>query len=549
MGQPRNMLDTDRDLLELTSTTRASRLEWLLQGVLEVQSLITEQDFDLTAFMQRIVDVAQTLTRAKGAVVELVDGDDMVYRSGSESMRQHVGLRLKRESSLSGLCVAEAGVLRCDDTEDDPRVDREACRRVGARSMVCTPLFQTGQAVGVLKVMGSEPHAFDSSDQYLLSLLAGSLGAALGKQLALEALKTSEETFRSAMETTSIGMALVRPNGHFLKVNAALCELLGYTEAELLANDVRSITHAEDVERAQEPFLQALAGKLSQYRIEKRYYHKSGRTISVDVSVALVRDGMGRPGYFVGHIRDLSEQHEMDRIKNEFISMVSHELRTPLTSIRGSLGLILGSMADELPEKMRVLLDIAQSNAERLIRLSNDILDIDKITSGHMRFDIREHSLAQSTAKAVRVNEGYAQKYRARIELEPMAECLKVAVDEDRYIQVLSNLLSNAVKFSPPGGLIGVGCQVDGARVRICVADQGPGIPLEFRERIFGKFSQADSSSSRRVGGTGLGLHIARKIVEAMHGSIGFDTEIGRGTTFWIEFPITLESSATALQR
>jgi PAS domain S-box-containing protein len=540
---PQNRVLTDQELLELTPLERANRLGWLLKGVLEIQGLITDAEFDLDALMQRIVDVAETLTEAKGAVVELAAGDEMVYRCASKSIAHHVGLRLGRAASLSGLCVAEARALRCDDTESDGRVDKEACRRVGVRSMVCVPLLRRGSAVGVLKVMGSEAHAFDADDQYLLSLLAGSLGAALGKQLVIEALKTSEETFRSAMQTTSIGMGLVKPNGEFLKVNPALCDLLGYTEQELLSRDVQSLSHPEDRERDRSLMVQALRGEISQYRVEKRYYHKSGHIIWVLISVALVRDGAGVPSFFVGHVQDQSEQREMDRMKNELISMISHELRTPLTSIRGSLGLIMGSMDHELPQKMRALLEIAQSNAERLIRLTNDILDIDKMAAGQMRFDVREHSLAQSALKAIRANEAYVEKYKARIELEPMDSQLRVVMDEDRFLQVLANLLSNAAKFSPAGGVITLRCDVQGNRARLNVIDQGPGIPVEFRNRIFGKFTQADASSSRRVGGTGLGLHIARKIVEQMHGRIGFDTIVGQGSTFWIEFPLVSSRS------
>src|SRR5688500_18553800 len=186
---------------DTSPTLRTSRLEWLLQGVLEMQQLVTEAEFDLDMFMQRVVDLAENLTAARGAVIELLEGDDMVYRSTSASVREHLGLRLKRATSLSGLCVTEQRVLRCDDTELDPRVDREGCRKAGARCRLCTPLFEAGRSVGVLKVMGADPNAFDDDDQYLLSLLAGSLGAALGRQLVLQSLKNSEEIFRTAMET------------------------------------------------------------------------------------------------------------------------------------------------------------------------------------------------------------------------------------------------------------------------------------------------------------------------------------------------------------
>jgi signal transduction histidine kinase len=153
-----------------------------------------------------------------------------------------------------------------------------------------------------------------------------------------------------------------------------------------------------------------------------------------------------------------------------------------------------------------------------------------------MRFQMRDRSVAEITTKAIRANEGYAEKFSVHIQLAPIDPQLLISVDEECYIQVLSNLLSNAAKFSPTGGTIDVTSEIHGGRVRICVADQGPGIPAEFRSRIFGKFSQADSSAARRVGGTGLGLHIARQMVERMGGAIGFETESGRGTTFWIEF-------------
>lgn len=532
------LLPLEEDSAALCPHSRATRLEWLLRGVLEVQALITEAEFDLETFMQRVVDMAEKLTAAKGAAIELVDGDEMVYRCASRSIQQHVGLRLALAGSLSGLCVAEARPLRCDDTDHDPRVNKAACHKVGVRSMICAPLFDAGRAVGVLKVMAQTPQAFGSDAQYLLGVLAGALGSALARQLTLEALRASEETFRTAMETAPIGNALVKPDGRFLKVNAALCELLGYSEAELLANDFQVITHPEDLEHDLKLLRQTLAGDIDGYRIEKRYYHKSGRTIWALLSTSLVRDRAGQPNYLVSQIQDISEQHEMERVKSEFISIVSHELRTPLTSIRGSLGLVLGAHSNTLSAPAQRLLGIANNNCERLILLINDILDIDKIASGNMRLDIQERALSELLNKALQSTEAYAQRFNVRLAMNAPQESLRVAVDEDRLLQVLANLLSNAVKFSPAHGLVVIGAHAANGRARLHVTDQGPGVPDEFRSRIFERFSQADSSATRRAGGTGLGLHISRQIVERMHGTIGFDSEIGHGSTFWVEFPL-----------
>lgn len=357
-------------------------------------------------------------------------------------------------------------------------------------------------------------------------------------QRSNQALKTSEETFRSAIDNASIGMALVAPNGHFLEVNQALCTMLGYEKHELLANDFQSITHPDDLKKDMEFLQRVLADEMKNYRLEKRYYHKLGRVIWIQLSVSLVRNADGAPHYFIAQIQDITEQKEMDRIKSEFISIVSHELRTPLTSIRGSLGLVLGALSKDLPEKVKGLINIAHNNCERLILLINDILDIDKIASGQMRFDMKDESLAAITREAADANEAYAQKFCKGIVVGPINGDIRIRVDVARYIQVLSNLLSNACKFSPPESHVEISIDQQKELVRITIRDHGPGIPKEFRSRIFGKFSQADSSNTRGKGGTGLGLHITKQMVEHMQGHIGFDTELDKGTRFWIEFPI-----------
>jgi signal transduction histidine kinase len=172
------------------------------------------------------------------------------------------------------------------------------------------------------------------------------------------------------------------------------------------------------------------------------------------------------------------------------------------------------------------------------VLLINDILDIEKFSAGQMRFDMQTLPLANVARQAVEAIEGYARKFHVRVELATTDPECQVNIDPDRFVQVMSNLLSNAVKYSPQGGLVRVWSERRGDGVRINVRDQGPGIPEDFRDRIFEKFSQADSSTTREKGGTGLGLHIARRFVEHMHGHIGYESAAGRGSTFWIELPL-----------
>jgi len=339
------------------------------------------------------------------------------------------------------------------------------------------------------------------------------------------------------MESAPVGMALISPAAKLVKTNKALTALTGYGEAELLTIDPRTIfPEAFDEDRRQ--IARLLSGEIAQYQMEQKFRTKSGKTVWVLTNASLARDADGKPQHVVKQLLDISERKEMDRMKSEFISVVSHELRTPLTAIRGSLGLMASAMRDSLPPKALHLVEIGHRNAERLIALVNDILDMEKLAANRMAFQLKLEDLVQLAEQAVESTAAYAEKYRVTYLLENRGADLPVLVDKDRLAQVFANLLSNAAKFSPEGGRVRVVIRSRVGRARFEVIDRGSGIPEEFRPRIFGRFVQADSSIARAKGGTGLGLHITRELVEKMHGTIGFDSAAGEGTTFWVEFPL-----------
>ncbi|TYT27582.1 response regulator [Luteimonas viscosa] len=235
---------------------------------------------------------------------------------------------------------------------------------------------------------------------------------------------------------------------------------------------------------------------------------------------------------------DVSARRQVERMKAEFISTVSHELRTPLTAIRGGLSMVTGGMAGEVPEAMRPLLEIAHKNSERLVRLINDILDIEKLESGRLVLNLQPLALRPLLAQAIEQIGGYAGEFGVRVHLVP-GEDAEVDVDPDRFAQVMANLLSNAIKHSPQGEEVVVVLAVRDDHVEVSVADRGAGIPEAFRGRVFERFAQADSSDVRTRGGTGLGLAITRSLVEQLGGSIGFDTQTDHGTCFFVRLPRT----------
>jgi signal transduction histidine kinase len=236
-------------------------------------------------------------------------------------------------------------------------------------------------------------------------------------------------------------------------------------------------------------------------------------------------------------LRYAGERKRLERMKDEFISTVSHELRTPLTSITGSLGLLTSKMAGTLCEPAARLLEIAHSNSQRLVRLVNDILDIEKLASGHVVFNLRRVEVRSLVQESVDAIEEFAQGLGVHIRIEAAAGVHEVLADADRLAQVMTNLLSNAAKFSPPNGEVVVTIENGVSLVRISVRDHGPGIAPEFKSRVFERFAQADATNARRKGGTGLGLSIVQEIVERLAGEVGFADAPGGGTVFHVELP------------
>jgi signal transduction histidine kinase len=236
-------------------------------------------------------------------------------------------------------------------------------------------------------------------------------------------------------------------------------------------------------------------------------------------------------------LRYAIERKRLDRLKDEFVATVSHELRTPLTSIFASLGLLMGKAAGSLPDPMARLLAIAHTNSERLVRLVNDILDIEKMQSGRVVFNFARVDVRSLVEQAIEGNRELAEGYGVRIRLESANAVCDVRADPDRLAQVVTNLLSNALKFSPALDEVVVAIEEATDVVRISVRDHGGGISADFKPHVFERFAQADATNSRQNGGSGLGLSIVKQIVDRLGGEVGFADAPAGGTIFHVVLP------------
>ncbi|OJH40755.1 ATP-binding protein [Cystobacter ferrugineus] len=352
-------------------------------------------------------------------------------------------------------------------------------------------------------------------------------------------LRESEARKAAILESALDGIITLDEAGRILDFNPAAEHIFRLRGAQAVGRDFLSLALSASVRPEQRTAVtralraDAVAGQAT--RLELPVLRTDGSTFPAELTLLRVRSE--GPPRFTTYVRDITERQEVERLKNEFVSTVSHELRTPLTSIRGSLGLLDGGILGELPAAARDMVRIACSNTERLIRLINDILDLEKMESGMLELKLQPVESADVIETTFSGVQAMADGARVRLRHQVIGAGT-VRADRDRLIQVLTNLVSNAIKFSPVDGEVEVIAAQDArGQVRFTVKDQGPGIPPDKRDRLFGKFQQIDSSDSRTKGGTGLGLAISQAIVEQHGGHIEVHGEPGEGAIFSFALP------------
>jgi PAS domain S-box-containing protein len=428
----------------------------------------------------------------------------------------------------------------------------EFLQQFSVKANLVTPIFVRENLWGLLIAhQCSQPRQWTDFELTLLTHLADQIGIALSQAQLLEQeilqrqeLIHSQQELRAmsaALESAVEGISQLDTSGRYIKVNPAYASIIGYQPEELIGTDWQLTIHPEDHEKIIAAYHLMLAnGKVE---AEVKGVRKDGSVL--DKQVVMVK-AYNPQQEFIGHycfMKDISDRREVERLKDEFVSIVSHELRTPLTSISGALDLLASGILQTQPEDAVRMLNIAANNTDRLVRLINDILDIERIESGKIQMNKQICDAADLMTQSAEVVEEMAILADVTLSVSPVSAT--IWADSDRIIQVFTNLLSNAIKFSPRGSTVRLSaeiCPSPTPYILFKVEDQGRGIPADKIESIFERFQQVDASDSRQKGGTGLGLAICRSILQHHGGSIWAQSTLGAGSTFFFTLSLLPQS-------
>ncbi len=415
------------------------------------------------------------------------------------------------------------------------------------KSYLGVPLCVENKVLGVLFAFERKSRRYCQDDIEFLQSLANRAAISINRvnlhddlQSSNALLAVQQGEMRALLDSTSEAIGLVSPEREFIALNKNFYEWFGIEPPV-----VGSLRFTSFIEQAnlifEKPglFLSTISKSINDLtgQFEKMFIQvwPERRELKIFSTPVRTDDGHHLGRLFVFH--DVTREQEASHAKSEFVSTVSHELRTPLTSIYGSLGLMNGGAAGELSEQAKTLVNIAYQNSERLIRLINDILDIEKIESGRMVFMNKPTLLNTVLTHSIEFTHTYAEQYGISFNLDNSYPQAMVYVDSDKLVQVMVNLLSNAAKYTTRNDIVEISVSRQKQKMRVAVTDHGPGISRQFRQHIFQKFAQADMSNTKKKGGTGLGLSISKTIIEKMGGEIGYHSRINHGSTFYFLLP------------
>jgi PAS domain S-box-containing protein len=524
---------------------------------------------DIFALMDETVAlVAQSLDVEFCHILEnLPSGNAMLLRAGVGWNQGLVGLALLNFDQ--NLVTKEPFII--EDLNQETRFHSPTLlKEHGIISGATVPIFGIDCSYGVLGVYTSAKRTFNQDDIYFLQAITNVIFGAIEKhhtenslrkksqelenrvaertaelvkmneslQLELGERQRAQAQFAGIVEIASDAIICIDTNQCITLFNQGAEKIFGYSVAEAVGKPLNLLLPELAIETNRyhvENFGKSSAkSRRMGERSEVYGRRKDGSEFSAEASISKLN--LGNKTVYTVYLQDVSHRKQIERMKNDFVSVVSHELRTPLTSIHGSLGMLSTDLIPICSEDGKRLVKIATDSTERLVRLINDILDIERIESGKITMSKQSCDLTELITQALNLVQPLADKAQVKLLVENCS--LQVLVDADRFIQILTNLLSNAIRFSQPGGTVRLTAIEQNSEILITVQDSGSGIPEDKLEIIFERFQQVDSSDSRNHEGTGLGLAICRSIVEMHGGKIWTESTVGVGSTFYFTLPV-----------
>jgi PAS domain S-box-containing protein len=512
----------------------AKRLEALY--ALEILDTPREERFD------RITRTAVRLFRMPKSLLAFVDETRAWVKSDVGTSIDWV----PRQSSFSELAIESDEPLVVRDVREDPRF-AEHPLVIGPdriRSLAAHPLrTPDGYRVGALLVMGSEPHAFSEEELQALTDLCRLAEEELADIELTRLLKLTIESqarVRAVMDATSEGILLIGRDGVMAYHNRRFLDLFGFEAEQIDGRHLASLEGPinrifDEPDEFRRSILRAARRPGEDTRFLTKQHYPQVRDLEVNTAPVTDREGrdLGRLHAF----RDVTRERELDRMKDEFVSLVSHELRTPLTSIKGYVDLLIDGDAGEVTEEQKEFLDIVKNNSDRLVLLVNDLLDVSRIEAGRVNLRLQPVDLAGSIHEVATSLRPLMEQKRQSLKLELPADLPQVRADRDRVAQIVTNLLSNAHKYTLEGGAVTVRAQAREDRVQVEVSDTGVGMTADERDKLFTKFFRAQNPATQNVSGTGLGLNIVKSLVEKQGGRIWVTSEPMKGSTFIFTIP------------
>jgi len=507
--------------------TEVSTLFTLSQQIIASSALRHEE------LLESIVTIMREIVDCRACVLFLLDETkeylEIKAASGLKTQWKK-SARLAVGEGAAGQAVAQKKTIYIPDTTQDPSF---IFFDTSIRSLIVVPMIFQGEVIGAINLDDTRPNAFDESQERLLAIAANQAAIAINNANLLRRAISEEQRTRAIIQHMADGLLLINHTGEIVRVNPALGVILNMHPSEIIGRNIH--------EKHLPPRLAAICAPLTEKKrtgLLTREVELPGTPPTIVRTFATaVTDENKQPIGEVRVVHDVTQERELERMKDDFVSVVSHELRTPLFSIQGFVRLML---EDEVPDPQtrREFLTIIERQANQLAEMVSNLLDVSKLASGTLSIEKKPVQLIDVINQTVLKLQGFARNEKVNLTSELPTSLPLIFGDAQRLEQVMTNLIGNAIKFTPAGGRVTVMAQRHDDHILIAIADTGIGIAPKDLKRIFTKFYQVEEHKTRTVQGSGLGLHISKRLIESHGGKIWAESELGKGSTFYIQLKV-----------